>query len=551
MFIKKFHVILVMALLLISVFLIHSVPVSLAADQIFIAKDNDTIAAAPGLDAESFLKQFSGGEKLAGADGKALSGTDKIGTGATVTDHDGKNLILIVPGDVNGEGKVNSSDARLALRASARIETLEGPFFAAADINGDGKLKSNDARAVLRIAAKLDSITDEILRNAAKNENPSKEEISTTEAATTDEPTTAAPTTDEPTTAAPTTEKPTTAAPTTEKPTTEAPTTDEPTTAAPATEEPTTAAPATEEPTTEAPATEEPTTEAPATEEPTTAAPATEEPTTAAPETEESSTAAPATEESSTDTPAPEEPTTAAPIPEEPTTAAPAPEEPTTDPTAPEEPTTDTPVPEEPTTDPTAPEEPMTEPQDENDLNYKDLYYETADESGDQYAFGRSGGDVYFYRPTAETDVGMLMLENRDLVVIDRMGKRYAVMTVEEQEAFSAAMQSYGEEGFSFSSLFKETFNDSRLDIPTPAKLLESGYQKSEGQWKEEPAEIYSNGNTEYYYSGRILLAVKNDETVMEFTVFTEEPDPYMYYYLDEAYTECDFINLMLTIQIY
>ena len=550
-----------MALLLISVFLIHSVPVSLAADQIFIAKDNDTIAAAPGLDAESFLKQFSGGEKLAGADGKALSGTDKIGTGATVTDHDGKNLILIVPGDVNGEGKVNSSDARLALRASARIETLEGPFFAAADINGDGKLKSNDARAVLRIAAKLDSITDEILRNAAKNENPSKEEISTTEAATTDEPTTAAPTTDEPTTAAPTTEKPTTAAPTTEKPTTEAPTTDEPTTAAPATEEPTTAAPATEEPTTEAPATEEPTTEAPATEEPTTAAPATEEPTTpapateepttAAPETEESSTAAPATEESSTDTPAPEEPTTAAPIPEEPTTAAPAPEEPTTDPTAPEEPTTDTPVPEEPTTDPTAPEEPMTEPQDENDLNYKDLYYETADESGDQYAFGRSGGDVYFYRPTAETDVGMLMLENRDLVVIDRMGKRYAVMTVEEQEAFSAAMQSYGEEGFSFSSLFKETFNDSRLDIPTPAKLLESGYQKSEGQWKEEPAEIYSNGNTEYYYSGRILLAVKNDETVMEFTVFTEEPDPYMYYYLDEAYTECDFINLMLTIQIY
>ncbi|MBR5428779.1 MAG: hypothetical protein IK118_10555, partial [Clostridia bacterium] len=287
-----------MALLLISVFLIHSVPVSLAADQIFIAKDNDTIAAAPGLDAESFLKQFSGGEKLAGADGKALSGTDKIGTGATVTDHDGKNLILIVPGDVNGEGKVNSSDARLALRASARIETLEGPFFAAADINGDGKLKSNDARAVLRIAAKLDSITDEILRNAAKNENPSKEEISTTEAATTDEPTTAAPTTDEPTTAAPTTEKPTTAAPTTEKPTTEAPTTDEPTTAAPATEEPTTAAPATEEPTTEAPATEEPTTEAPATEEPTTEAPATEDPTTAAPAPEETTTAAPETEES-------------------------------------------------------------------------------------------------------------------------------------------------------------------------------------------------------------------------------------------------------------
>lgn len=67
-------------------------------------------------------------------------------------------------GDVNGDGKVNSRDARLALRASAKLDSLDGAFEKAADISGDGKTKAADARTILRVAAKLEKITKDILK---------------------------------------------------------------------------------------------------------------------------------------------------------------------------------------------------------------------------------------------------------------------------------------------------------------------------------------------------------------------------------------------------
>ncbi|MBQ6020291.1 MAG: carbohydrate-binding domain-containing protein, partial [Clostridia bacterium] len=63
-----------------------------------------------------------------------------------------------LPGDVNGDGKVNSQDARLALRAAAKLETLTEAQTAAADVNGDGKITSVDARTILRAAAKLEPL---------------------------------------------------------------------------------------------------------------------------------------------------------------------------------------------------------------------------------------------------------------------------------------------------------------------------------------------------------------------------------------------------------
>ena len=58
-------------------------------------------------------------------------------------------------GDVNGDGKITSADARLVLRASAKIDIIEGNEFLAADVNKDNKITSADARIVLRVAAKL------------------------------------------------------------------------------------------------------------------------------------------------------------------------------------------------------------------------------------------------------------------------------------------------------------------------------------------------------------------------------------------------------------
>lgn len=62
----------------------------------------------------------------------------------------------IIMYDVNGDGNINAVDARLALRASAQLETLTGNSFTAADIDKDGKVTAIDARKILRKAAQLD-----------------------------------------------------------------------------------------------------------------------------------------------------------------------------------------------------------------------------------------------------------------------------------------------------------------------------------------------------------------------------------------------------------
>lgn len=59
-------------------------------------------------------------------------------------------------GDVNLDGKVNTSDARLALRGAATLETLTDQQVLAADVNKNGKVDTSDARKILRVAANLD-----------------------------------------------------------------------------------------------------------------------------------------------------------------------------------------------------------------------------------------------------------------------------------------------------------------------------------------------------------------------------------------------------------
>lgn len=57
--------------------------------------------------------------------------------------------------DINGNGKVDASDARLALRAAASIEKLSDAQKKLADCDSDGRVSAADARVILRIAAKL------------------------------------------------------------------------------------------------------------------------------------------------------------------------------------------------------------------------------------------------------------------------------------------------------------------------------------------------------------------------------------------------------------
>lgn len=58
----------------------------------------------------------------------------------------------IQKGDVNGDGKITAADAREALRASAKLETLSEKQKQAADVNCDGKVTAADAREILKKA---------------------------------------------------------------------------------------------------------------------------------------------------------------------------------------------------------------------------------------------------------------------------------------------------------------------------------------------------------------------------------------------------------------
>ncbi|MBQ6019352.1 MAG: hypothetical protein IJL26_04140 [Clostridia bacterium] len=59
------------------------------------------------------------------------------------------------PGDGNGDGRVNSSDARLALRIAARIHQATAEERKACDVNYNGTVTSYDARMILCVASRI------------------------------------------------------------------------------------------------------------------------------------------------------------------------------------------------------------------------------------------------------------------------------------------------------------------------------------------------------------------------------------------------------------
>ena len=85
---------------------------------------------------------------------------DYIGTGCRLNHEtpDGKitNYYVSVTGDMDSDGKVSASDARLVLRAAARLDNPEGAYFTAADVNLDGKITAADARKTLLVAANIE-----------------------------------------------------------------------------------------------------------------------------------------------------------------------------------------------------------------------------------------------------------------------------------------------------------------------------------------------------------------------------------------------------------
>lgn len=97
---------------------------------------------------EEYVKTFAPGEYYFTADFKNIKG---VMLKLTIPES-------YTPGDVNSDGQITAQDARLVLRASAKLEQLNAAQTLAADINNDGNVYANDARTILRISARLESI---------------------------------------------------------------------------------------------------------------------------------------------------------------------------------------------------------------------------------------------------------------------------------------------------------------------------------------------------------------------------------------------------------
>ncbi|MBR5410127.1 MAG: dockerin type I repeat-containing protein [Clostridia bacterium] len=77
-------------------------------------------------------------------------------------DGDGGEGPMFTLGDVDGDGKITASDARLALRRAVDLETWNemAPQFLSADVDMDGKVTASDARKILRAAVDLEDPKD-------------------------------------------------------------------------------------------------------------------------------------------------------------------------------------------------------------------------------------------------------------------------------------------------------------------------------------------------------------------------------------------------------
>lgn len=81
--------------------------------------------------------------------------TETVSSTSIIINPSNATAVMRKTGDVDNDGKVTAADARLALRVSARLETLDAQSFDAADVNGNGVVNAKDSRSILRYAAKL------------------------------------------------------------------------------------------------------------------------------------------------------------------------------------------------------------------------------------------------------------------------------------------------------------------------------------------------------------------------------------------------------------
>lgn len=133
-----------------------------AADSVKITENGD-IFVLSGCSSKKLLENIPENAELLDKDGNSVKNDCPVTTGMTVILKDTeKNIldekVIVVPGDVDCDGKISATDARSALRHAVGLDNMEVFQERAADIEADSDIKATDARIILRASVGLEDI---------------------------------------------------------------------------------------------------------------------------------------------------------------------------------------------------------------------------------------------------------------------------------------------------------------------------------------------------------------------------------------------------------
>ena len=109
---------------------------------------DDTVEVPRGTTAAA-LRRYSGVEEVLTADGSRASGACRTGMRLILTDR--RTFTIVVLGDANGSGTVNTADIQALQKDILGEAPLEGAFRMAADMDGNGELNTADLVLLARV----------------------------------------------------------------------------------------------------------------------------------------------------------------------------------------------------------------------------------------------------------------------------------------------------------------------------------------------------------------------------------------------------------------
>ena len=135
-------------------------PIETITSEKYEITNNQIKKISPLTDREEFLKNISTDytAKIYDTKGNEVPDGRKVGTGMVLKLSKGsivKEYVLIVTGDLNGDGNVTGSDLIKIKRHIVKLELLKGPYLVAGDTNGNSDVTGSDLIMIKRHIVKL------------------------------------------------------------------------------------------------------------------------------------------------------------------------------------------------------------------------------------------------------------------------------------------------------------------------------------------------------------------------------------------------------------